>query len=295
MFPGDDGETGMPAKEDQTVMRQAAELLEDALREAGGSMAEIGTNPLFSGSGAAEGPAQAEPKPKSPVTPASEWTTADTPKALAATVAALRAEEAAAHKPAEKRRSDAPRMRETPTSIRPASAVSAGKKKGSSGSLIFLGTAAAFAVAAGVMFRDQLFGAGAAPEPAAVPASPPSAPVPVAPTMASVTTVTIPPAQSATASAASEKQAVAAPPPSASAAASAAASAEASTAPPPRAPTPAPVVKHPPAPPVATGASETTTAPPAKSAAPASPAPLPTKPAPPPKAKPEKPTDDNPY
>ena len=32
-------------------MRQAAELLEEALREAGGSMDEIGTNPLFTAGG----------------------------------------------------------------------------------------------------------------------------------------------------------------------------------------------------------------------------------------------------
>lgn len=38
-------ETG-PVKE-KTVMKQAAELLEEALKEAGGSMEEIGTNPLF--------------------------------------------------------------------------------------------------------------------------------------------------------------------------------------------------------------------------------------------------------
>jgi uncharacterized protein (TIGR02266 family) len=37
-----------PVKE-KTVMKQAAELLEEALREAGGSMEEIGSNPLFEG------------------------------------------------------------------------------------------------------------------------------------------------------------------------------------------------------------------------------------------------------
>jgi uncharacterized protein (TIGR02266 family) len=39
---------------EQTVMKQAAELLEEALREAGGSMADLGTNPIF-GSGASPG------------------------------------------------------------------------------------------------------------------------------------------------------------------------------------------------------------------------------------------------
>jgi uncharacterized protein (TIGR02266 family) len=47
MFPSTSSspETG-PVKE-KTVMKQAAELLEEALKEAGGSMDEIGNNPLF--------------------------------------------------------------------------------------------------------------------------------------------------------------------------------------------------------------------------------------------------------
>jgi uncharacterized protein (TIGR02266 family) len=40
-FPKTDSEADMPPAEDRTVMKQAAELLEDALREAGGSMDEI--------------------------------------------------------------------------------------------------------------------------------------------------------------------------------------------------------------------------------------------------------------
>ena len=36
-------------KQEQTVMKQAAELLEEALREAGGTMEDVGTNPLFAG------------------------------------------------------------------------------------------------------------------------------------------------------------------------------------------------------------------------------------------------------
>lgn len=46
MFPKGSSE---PPKADQTVMKQAAELLEEALREAGGSMEDVGTNPLFTG------------------------------------------------------------------------------------------------------------------------------------------------------------------------------------------------------------------------------------------------------
>jgi uncharacterized protein (TIGR02266 family) len=41
-FPKSDGADDQPPPEDRTVMKQAAELLQDALREAGGSMDEVG-------------------------------------------------------------------------------------------------------------------------------------------------------------------------------------------------------------------------------------------------------------
>jgi uncharacterized protein (TIGR02266 family) len=47
MFPKSNSEKEMPPTGEQTVMKQAAELLEEALRGAGGSMDEIGQNPLF--------------------------------------------------------------------------------------------------------------------------------------------------------------------------------------------------------------------------------------------------------
>jgi hypothetical protein len=47
MFPKMYPDLGAPAPRDQTVMKQAAELLEEALREVGGSLDEIGHNPLF--------------------------------------------------------------------------------------------------------------------------------------------------------------------------------------------------------------------------------------------------------
>lgn len=65
MFPAKSRFTSsVPPKAEQTVMKQAAELLEEALREAGGSMADVGTNPLFSGPGdsrAPSGPPAVEP------------------------------------------------------------------------------------------------------------------------------------------------------------------------------------------------------------------------------------------
>src|ERR1019366_338945 len=70
MFPEAKPEADGGPKQEQTVMKQAAELLEEALREAGGSMEEIGTNPLFSGTpGAAEAkPAAAQAEDKKPST-----------------------------------------------------------------------------------------------------------------------------------------------------------------------------------------------------------------------------------
>lgn len=56
MFPS--GAPSAPVQE-PTVIRQAAELLEEALKEAGGSLDEIGHNPLFSASGR---PAAATPE-----------------------------------------------------------------------------------------------------------------------------------------------------------------------------------------------------------------------------------------
>jgi hypothetical protein len=47
-FPAGSGsEADMPPAAERTVMKQAAELLEEALKEAGGSMDEVGSNPLF--------------------------------------------------------------------------------------------------------------------------------------------------------------------------------------------------------------------------------------------------------
>jgi uncharacterized protein (TIGR02266 family) len=59
-FPAGSGsEADMPPPAERTVMKQAAELLEEALKEAGGSMDEVGSNPLFEKSAS---PPRAEPK-----------------------------------------------------------------------------------------------------------------------------------------------------------------------------------------------------------------------------------------
>jgi len=63
-FPKTNPEAEMPPPEERTVMKQAAELLQQALAEAGGSMDEIGT-PVAKDA-AKEAPKPAETKPASP-------------------------------------------------------------------------------------------------------------------------------------------------------------------------------------------------------------------------------------
>jgi uncharacterized protein (TIGR02266 family) len=61
-FPKTESEKDMPPPEDRTVMKQAAELLQDALREAGGSMDEVGVAPVPAPIAESEKPEQkAEP------------------------------------------------------------------------------------------------------------------------------------------------------------------------------------------------------------------------------------------
>ena len=65
-FPATNSQADMPPPEERTMMKQAAELLEEALKGAGGSMDEIGTNPLFAGpaAGAAKTGSAATPEAK---------------------------------------------------------------------------------------------------------------------------------------------------------------------------------------------------------------------------------------
>jgi hypothetical protein len=308
MFPKLDRDADAAPKQEQTVMKQAAELLEEALREAGGSMEEIGTNPLFSSTSDTPG----TDKLATPNTPASEWTTADTPQALAATVAARRAaEEAAAQELSAKRRSDSPRTsRETPTAVRAAPGdVQASEKGGASKRVVaIVGIAAAAMILGGVMFRDQLFG-GKAPEPDSVATPPikPAEPIPSASAIATDPVVKTAPAPVVPQEATTEAPAPAAMAPasaspthtgsvSGSVAPEAVSITAGSAAPRPQKPAPKPAA---PSAPPNNAASEPANvgAPPATAEAPATPAQTPkTAPAPAPKAKPAKPpADDNPY
>ena len=323
MFPKTESEKEMPPKEEQTVMRQAAELLEDALREAGGSMAEVGTNPLFSGAAGSPGAGgAATPALQTPATPASEWTTAETPHALAATVAAIR-EESTAHEDTAKRKTESLGATvQPPTSARPAavqarvservSEPAPSPKKRGSGGWLAVAVLAAAAVGGVFMFRDKLFGASASPEPVAAPTvsvvTPPPAPPP-----APAETAAAPPSTASAQAAASVAAAPSSVPsataaPSSTVAAAATRTAEATAKPTPVAP--APRSRAVPKPTTPATAAETATGAPAETAtataaptaaaptetATAAPAPAPAKPTPAPKpAKPAKPSDDNPY
>jgi uncharacterized protein (TIGR02266 family) len=76
-FPKTNSEADMPPPEERTVMKQAAELLEEALKEAGGSMDEVGKI------APAPAPKPAEPEPP----PLSEEKADEKPEPVAATPA----------------------------------------------------------------------------------------------------------------------------------------------------------------------------------------------------------------
>jgi uncharacterized protein (TIGR02266 family) len=199
MFPSTGGESDRPPRQEQTVMKQAAELLEEALREAGGSLEEIGTNPLFSSSsplpaagtkssassvppdrGAAvsavpevKAPSHTENK-KSSTPPIEVKTPSMEPgaKAKDADDAAKARAMVAGMAPAPRRRSSQPpRTSRAPGSGKGAPvqavAVSPAAKKGGGGVFIVLFVLLAATAGAVVMYRDGFFGSSTIPEPTA--------------------------------------------------------------------------------------------------------------------------------
>ena len=197
MFPKMHDDGPPVAKSEQTVMKQAAELLEEALREAGGSMDDVGTNPLFAGpSDAAPAPAAgrpsqaAGPAPETQAAavaatpaPAVPTTDAEAARALVAAMAPgperpVRAEvPARTSSPAPdsarpSRRPEARISRPSERSVQASEVTSSGmrgarssQKKGSGALWLVLGGIAALA-AVGVTYRDRLMvvlGAGAPP------------------------------------------------------------------------------------------------------------------------------------
>jgi uncharacterized protein (TIGR02266 family) len=326
MFPKANPEADAEPKQEQTVMKQAAELLEEALREAGGSMEDVGTNPLFAGSGPApksttsDGPADALKFATSdaPGVPSSS----SAPEAMKARAMVAGLSPAGA---AKKVTSDPPRTaRESPlaktpttalgtrpTSVRPAgrpslsSVSSRPRKKGASGTLLLLGVVAAAAIA-GVTFRDKLFGTGSTAEPpetssAAQAAPQPSPVVSATPSADLAASASTPAASAAPADSASASPAASAVAPAPAASESAAAIPR-TPSPAPRPafarPTPAqtaavPIGPKPPAPSSITAMTGEPVAPGPATPPTAAPAPaVKSKPTPTPTAKP---SDDNPY
>ncbi len=168
MFPNRKANSEAPA-EGQTIIRQAAELLEEALREAGGSMEEVGHNPLFSPAG---GFANA---PVSPM--ADETAPAKARSSSPPALPAAKSEDApisradAVAGPSSGRASVA--MAIVPT------VVAQTKKKAEPGKwLLFAAVVATAGTVA--LYRTQIFGAGVAAEPAASSAAAVSSPTPPA-------------------------------------------------------------------------------------------------------------------
>ena len=183
MFPKATPEADTEPKQEQTVMKQAAELLEEALREAGGSMEDVGTNPLFAGSSSmakgktSDGPAQALTSATSdaPAAPSSSAPDAIKARAMVAGLSPASVPQKVTSDPPRTTRESplakAPTTQRTrPASVRPSgrpslsSVSSRPARKGGSGTVLLLGVVAAAAIA-GVAFRDKLFGAGSPAEP----------------------------------------------------------------------------------------------------------------------------------
>jgi uncharacterized protein (TIGR02266 family) len=292
LFPKSASVSPQAPKQEQTVMKQAAELLEEALREAGGSMEEVGTNPLFTG----DSP-QSLPKDAAQDASASHVSVRSGPPALPSTAPVKAADQGAAARgmvaalspghAAKGQGGDSPRRATSSSTPAP-------KARGSSRGLI-IGAVVVVAIAAVALNRDKLFGATPEPvQPAAVvptpPPSPPSAAtaaeVPTPSASAAPTSSAEPssqPAPNAVASGAGEA-------PSASAVASpkpALQVPKAATVAPPSAPAPTPAVTATAAPSDSPGSASTSV----RLAPKPPPAPAVIKPAP----KAAKPDNDNPY
>ncbi len=307
-FPDTKSDVEMPAPEDRTVMKQAAELLQDALREAGGSMADVGSSkyeapPAKAAPAASEPPAasaKAASEPPVSAKPASGKPVASSVKPAAASVKPAGASvkpQAKSTIPATRKGAATPAAANRRVSV-PAPATPAHSSNGSGGRIVVI--ALVIAATGGLVYA---FSSAKPPEPKpvasaepAASAAPSASAAPVAADSASAA-----PGESAAPAASAAPVASAAPAASASASAAPAVSAPAALKPVPAvAPKPAvvqqprPVAKPKPAP----VAAPTEPTPPSEPTAPSAPtaAPVP-KPEPPvvPKPKPAEPAGDNPY
>ncbi len=297
MFPSTNSQADMPPKQEQTVMKQAAELLEEALKEAGGSMDEIGSNPLFAsgGNNAVDDGINATVA----ATPVAKASGSSPPGARASSppVDTLAREAQAAAAIAKSAPETAPlTARESPSaksipvvderkrSTPPRGAVAVEdappRKKGGAGVFVGVFLVAAAAGVGVFLFRDQIFPQTAPTPTAATVTTPPATASSVAPPPASATTPTDTAVVDAAAAAAPEAGAKDTGAPASSVAATATTAVVPPVPPPPtvRPPVTAPPTTAPPPPP--------TTAPPPPTTAPPPPKPPPPKPPP---------TSDNPY
>ena len=266
MFPSSNSEADMPAPEDRTVMKQAAELLQDALREAGGSMDDVGTK-----SDAVKKPA-AEAAKASPAAPEADKSEAPAGEKGPHT---LRSEPPKSEKKPEQKAASTRPAAASPRSDRPAASSSPARSsarpqpilserppanEGGGGRIMII--LAGIAVAAGAVF----FLTKKDPAPTPTPEVPAAAPTPAA-TPTPPATEEVKPAEPPPSAAAPVESASAAPTPSAAPAPSVTAALK---------PTPAAPVVPTPAP---------------------KPAPVPAAPKPPkpPKPAPAEPAGDNPY
>lgn len=171
-FPGTSSEADMPPPGERTVMKQAAELLEEALKEAGGSMEEVGTNPLFEKSKTPP-PAAAEP----PVEKAPEKIASEPPAALAHadTVALPKTVSAPAPAPAAKSEPPPKQVSTRPAAVASAKSYVAEPEEKSGGLMPFVLITLLIVVVGGgfVAYKKGVFG-GAAP----VDTTPPPVPTP---------------------------------------------------------------------------------------------------------------------
>jgi uncharacterized protein (TIGR02266 family) len=292
-FPQSDSEADMPAPEDRTVMKQAAELLQDALREAGGSMEDVGTKD-------AKKPESVKPIPdKIPEVMTVPRPKSDAPGPADKGPHTLRSEPPKDEKKPESKPASSrpPAAAERPRSERPSARPSSRPQpilseappaaQGGGGRIMII--LAGIAVAAGAVFfltKKEPTPPPPAPEPPAAVTPPPEPPPPVEEAK---------PAEAAPTAAAPAESASAAPATSAAVVPSAAATPSAVVKPAPAtaaappipapkpAPAPKPVAPKPKSAPVATDPG----------AAPAEPKPA--QPAPAPKPKPADTSGDNPY
>src|SRR5690606_15723507 len=139
-FPETDSKKDLPPPEDRTVMKQAAELLEDALREAGGSMDEIGDTAAEPARPATPAKPASTPAANSPLSKADEEETVSLKKNVASKPPANRrvepAKKAASSPPSAARPSARPSTR--PSRAPSALQQSAAEEGGGGGKAIWL-------------------------------------------------------------------------------------------------------------------------------------------------------------